>query len=69
MPKARKVVVKGQTRTKQNVKRKLRIGNRKNAVSAFSMSTKDLISVLADDNKKRWHKNAAKVLRDRPINI
>ena len=69
MPKVRKIVSKGQTKAKVNVQRKHRIGTRKNGKAAEQMSTTDLIAVLGNDNLKKWHKNAAKVLRTRPINI
>ena len=69
MPKQRKRVQKGQVVKKENVLRKHRIGNRKGGVSAEQMSTTDLIAVLANDNKTKYHKNAAIVLRTRPINI
>lgn len=69
MPKQRKIVVKGQVKKKQNVKRKFRIGNRKGGVAAEQMSTQDLIAVLANESKRKYHKNAAAVLRTRPINI
>lgn len=69
MPKQRKRVKKGQVVKTSNVLRKHRIGTRKTGVAAEQMSTVDLIAVLADDNKTRYHKNAAIVLRTRPINI
>jgi hypothetical protein len=69
MPKLRKRVTKGQVVKKENVKRKFRIGNRKGGLAAEQMTTEALIKVLADDNKRKFHKNAAIVLRTRPINI
>ena len=69
MPKQRKVVKKGQAVQKHNVLRKFRIGTRKAGVAAEQMPTTDLIKVLADPKKRKWHKNAAAVLRTRPINI
>ena len=69
MPKARKRVKKGQVIKKSNVLRKHRIGNRKSGVSAEQMSTPDLIAVLANAGKTKYHKNAAIVLRTRPISI
>lgn len=45
--------------------KKLRIGSRKVGVSALHMSTKDLIEVLANPKKKKWHKHAVTVLRTR----
>ena len=69
MPKARKRTKKGQVVKVANVSRKFRIGNRKSGVAAERMSTTDLIAVLADDNKRKFHKNAATVLRTRPISF
>ena len=69
MPKQRARIKKGQVIKKSNVLRKFRIGNRKNGVAAERMATVDLIKVLADKNKSKFHKNAAIVLRTRPINI
>ena len=69
MPKLRKRVKKGQVTKKSNVLRKHRIGNRKSGVAAEQMSTTDLIAVLANSSKRKYHKNAGIVLRTRPINI
>ena len=69
MPKARKRTKTGQVVKVSNVLRKFRIGNRKSGVAAESMSTVDLIKVLADKTKSKFHKNAAIVLRTRPISI
>lgn len=69
MPKQRKRIKKGQEVQKQNVLRKFRTGNRKCGVAAKQMSTTDLIAVLANENKTKYHKNAAIVLRTRSINI
>ncbi len=46
----------------RNDQRKLRIGNRKDGVSANSMSTKDLLAVLANTDKTKYHNNAKKAL-------
>ncbi len=48
-----------------NVQRKLRIGTRKGGVSAFLMKTKDLVAVLADKSKAKYHANAITVLKNR----
>jgi len=69
MPKLRKRIKKGQVFKKENVLRKFRIGNRKGGIAAEQMSTADLIAVLANENKTKYHKNAAIVLKTRPINI
>jgi len=69
MPKQRRRVKKGQVVKKSNVLRKHRIGNRKSGIAAESMKTVDLIAVLANENKTKYHKNAAIVLRTRTINI
>ena len=69
MPKARKRTKKGQVIKVSNVSRKFRIGNRKSGVAAERMSTTDLIAVLANTSKRRYHKNAVAVLNTRPISI
>jgi len=69
MPKMRKRTKKGQVVKKENVKRKFRIGTRKSGLAAEQMSTTDLIAVLANESKTKYHKNAAIVLRTRPISI
>ncbi len=69
MPKLRKRVKKGQVIKKSNVLRKFRIGNRKTGDSAEQMNTEDLIAVLANESKSKYHRNAASVLKTRTINI
>jgi len=69
VPKQRKRVKKGQVVKTSNVLRKHRIGNRKTGVSAEHMTTTDLIAVLANDNKSKYHANAVTVLKTRPISI
>lgn len=44
---------------------KKKIGTRENGVSANLMSSKDLIAVLADPNKSKWHNNARSALASR----
>ena len=41
---------------------KLRIGTRKSGKSAFLMSTEDLVKVIEDKNKTRYHAKAKTVL-------
>ncbi len=49
----------------RNKQRKFRIGNRKGGVSALTMTTKDLLSVLATPEKSKYHDNAKAVLKYR----
>ena len=53
--------VKG-SRPNTPIQRKFRIGNRKSGVSAMSLSTKELLAVLSNDSKSKYHANAAKAL-------
>ena len=67
MPKLRKRA-KGQQRSSAiNVRRKLRVGTRKDGVSALQMTTEALKTALTEDNKKRWHSNIVTVLNMRGI--
>ncbi len=41
---------------------KFRIGTRKHGKSAHMMSTEDLMQVVLDDNKSKWHASAIQVI-------
>lgn len=44
---------------------KYRIGNRKSGVPANSLSTKQLLAILSDSGKSKYHANAVAVLKNR----
>lgn len=44
---------------------KYRIGNRKSGVPANSLSTKQLLAIIADSGKSKYHANAISVLKSR----
>ena len=46
-------------------RRKFRVGNRKGGVSALSMKTSELLKVLADEGKAKYHNNVVAVLKHR----
>lgn len=48
---------------------KMRIGTRSSGKSALVMSNKELIDVLDDKNKKRYHNKARKVLLERGVKL
>lgn len=48
---------------------KFRIGSRKGGKSALLMSNDELIAVLDDSNKKRYHAKARTVLANRGVTI
>ena len=48
---------------------KFRIGTRKSGTSALVMSSKALLEVLTDSNKKKWRTNAIEVLKMRGIQV
>ncbi len=62
MPKNSKVVKVQGVIKKFKVPATLRIGTRSSGVSAHRMSTDALKAVVADDGKKRYHRNAQTVL-------
>lgn len=64
MPK-KKIHVKGSANPNKNIQRKFRIGNRKNGVSAITMKTVDLVKILSDKDKSKWHHLAVQVLKIR----
>lgn len=47
--------------------RKFKIGGRKGGVSAYTMSSDDLIAVLKNPGKSRYHTNARTVLSSRGV--
>ena len=63
MPRQRKYL-KGKN-WNHNSKRKFRIGTRKDGVSALSMTTKQLLAVIANEDKAKYHSNAVAVLKYR----
>lgn len=69
MPKGRKVIKTANSIKKVNVKRKLRIGTRKNGVGANTMSNERLREVLEDTNKTRYHGKARTVLNARGVKV
>lgn len=56
-------------KTKAGLTSKFRIGNAKGGVGGHSLSTEQLKEVLTNENKKRWHNNAIKVLQSRGITL
>ncbi len=67
MPKNRKIIKKNGIIYKFKVPATLRIGTRKNGISAHRMSTDALKEVMETANKKRWRNNARSVLALRGI--
>ena len=53
------------TNWNKNDRRKFRIGNRKGGTSALDMTTKDLLDVLSNPDKKKYHSKAVAVLKHR----
>ena len=54
---------------KQKVCTKFRIGTRKSGKSALLMSDEELLAVLDDKNKKRYHAKALTVLGKRGVYV
>jgi len=46
----------------KNKRHKYRIGTRSDGVSALSLTTKELLAVLANKDKAKYHANVIKVL-------
>jgi len=67
MPKNNKTIKHDGRLFKQKVQATLRIGTRKNGVSAHTMSNQALLAVLTSKSQSKAHSNARKVLTLRGV--